>query len=55
MLSNPLRPAQRTGAGLARQHDAIEHQRLVLVPERPAVQGRHRSRAQLPPCRCVNR
>ena len=34
--------AQRAGAGLAGKHHAVEHQRLVAVLERPAMEGGHR-------------
>ena len=33
---------QRTGTGPARQHDAIEHERLVVVGERACMEGCHR-------------
>jgi len=35
-------PAQGTGAGLAGEHDPIEHQSLVAVLQRPAMEGGHR-------------
>ena len=37
------RPLERTGAGLAGQHHAVEHERLVAVLQGPAVEGRDRS------------
>ena len=40
--SNENRPTQRAGAGLAGKHHAIEHQHLVAVLQRPAMEGGHR-------------
>ena len=39
---NQHRPPQCAGAGLARQHHAVEHQRLVTVRQRPTMERRHR-------------
>ena len=36
------RPAQRAGAGLAGEHDAVEHQSLVAVLQRPPMERGHR-------------
>ena len=40
--SHQHRAAQRSGAGLVGQHDAVEHQRLVAPADRAGVEGRHR-------------
>jgi hypothetical protein len=35
------RPPDGTGAGLAREHDAVEHQHAVVVLERARMKGSH--------------